>query len=154
MNRRLIRAFTDLRKTQTYEEFMHKNPKNFEKLKAVETPKINTIRDKEVIHRNASVDNREFFTESSDFDVETFSLKEYFWECIFLRNPTLFKCLWTWLFWNTALFICFNMMYLVRNWTHKISPIGYFEMVSPAYHDMDLIKYKQRLYFKKLQEFD
>ncbi|CAG9315965.1 unnamed protein product [Blepharisma stoltei] len=107
-----------------------------------------------MIDRHADMNQREFYTESSDFDVETFNLKEYFWSCIFITRPTLFRTLWCFIFYTTLSFLVKAVYMTCKRLRVRWCANRYFDMLGPAFRDMQLVKFNQRLYFKKLHSYD
>lgn len=154
MLKKLVRHLSYYRKLETFQEFnsaganLPRNKKFTKQEQGVERF------ERSVVAREDHLDHRDFYTESSDFDVEAFSLKEYLWECMLFQKPSIFKFLIGIFSWQVILFIGLSVTYLAKKVLLKLSPVSYFEMVSPAYIDMQLVRYKQRLKFKKLHEYD
>lgn len=88
----LRRAFSRfIRTPQSYQEFRsayktlprHTTPY---KSKIAQPKSFVESKENALATRDADIEYREVYTESSDFDVDNFSLKDYAWECIMFRN--------------------------------------------------------------------
>lgn len=88
----LRRAFSRfIRTPQSFQEFIstHKSlPRHTKpyKPKTEQHKSLSETTENSLIHRDADLEYREVYTESSDFDVDSFSIKDYLWDCIMLRN--------------------------------------------------------------------
>lgn len=107
-----------------------------------------------VIRTDTEVNYRDFETSDSDFDIETFNLKAWLWDIVFMRQNTRQN-------WYLSLTIWFTVIVLAAMVRRKLAllriavcPIGYFELTTPAYNDFELIRYNQRIKLSALHSYD
>lgn len=149
----LRRGLCYIRKYEKYQEFAKVSLKD--SVKTFPNAPVYSKGEHYLTAREDQVEEREFFTESDDFDPDTFSLRDYFWECVYPhRKITMFKLIYCFMFWQTIVFLSVSCFNLWRILWERISPLGYFGMLGPAFVDMNLVKYQHRLKFKKLHSFD
>ena len=146
-----IKRFVQYQSPQQYQEFLGKV--KLSKTQKTEAP-IDSMNRKTLTFRKVELEDYDFVTQSSDFDIERFSLKEYIWSCIFYRKRTLIRLILFSYIWSGILLVSkFIFMYTKKIW-RKIAPVGYFGMVEPAYKDIELERFKQRLKFSILHKYD
>jgi hypothetical protein len=96
----------------------------------------------------------ELLTESSDFDVDEFSLRNYLEQVIRLQHPTGMKFLLGWIFWTCVGLASIRIFFSYRWIGRLVGPFGYFQLDSPAFIDMHAAKHSKRINFKRLHSFD
>jgi hypothetical protein len=118
------------------------------------TAKLESLGGKSVIKFDAELDYKDFETSDSDFDVETFNLKEWVWSILLFRQNTRtnwYLSLSFWIFVTVAALSVKKKLSILRI---LLSPVGYFELTTPAYYDFELTRYHQRLKLNVLHSYD
>jgi hypothetical protein len=151
MLKTIFRKFSAYKVPEKYPEFA-------EKLKISEsssyTSSIEDFNRSSITFRKVELEDYDFVTESSDFDTERFSFKEYLWDVMWLRNRTKIKLIGCLLIWGLIGTSSKILYVLSKRYWISITPIGYFGMVEQAYYDIELERQKQRLKFSVLHSYD
>lgn len=151
MLKRLIRPFSQYRTPQSFKDYVGTNIKKAPKLQEASMESMNRT---SLTFRNVELEDYDFETDTSDFDVERFDLKEYLWTLVYYRDRTWFRVT---LFVLTAscIVLASKMIYsLFRYFKRMSSPIQYFGLLEPAFRDIELERSKQRLKFSVLHSYD
>lgn len=151
MLKRIIRTFSQYRSPQSFKDYVGCSIKKAPKPQDTSMENMNRS---SLTFRNVELEDFDFETETSDFDVERFDLKEYLWTLVYYRDRTWFRIT---LFVLTASFIVLasKLIYsLFRYFRRQLSPIQYFGLLEPAFKDIELERSKQRLKFSVLHSYD
>lgn len=149
LSRRFIRMFSQYKAPQKYNEFV----------KPIETHSqdnisLESMNRKALTFRKVAMQDYDFVTDESDFDTARFSLKEYFYTCVFYTERTLFiyaAFMLTWMIFSTTSRMLF---FIIQKVTLPLSMVGYFGMTEPAFREIELERRKQRVKYSVLHSYD
>ena len=149
MLRVCIRALSQYKSPQQYNEFIS----NFKDANTISPePPIDSLNRNSLTFRKVEIEDYDFYTATSDFDVERFNLREYVWSVIFYRDKTFMRLVLCLLSWTFILLFSKGIYMLFARSAKKLSPVGYFGLTQVAFKDMELERYKQRIKFSELDK--
>ena len=96
----------------------------------------------------------EFYTESSDFDVDEFSIRIWLEDCIRFRWLTAMKLLTGSFIWLMVSCFTIRFFWTYREFGRKIGAMGHFQLDTPAFQDMHKTKNSKRINFWRMHSFD
>lgn len=149
MLRPILRKFSQYKAPESYQDFIGKSKDLSSSAPEVFTDSIHR---KSLTFRKVDLEDYDFYTETSDFDVERFNLKEYIWSVIWYRERTMIRLFLFMMSWTVFILVSKAIYNVSRKRIRKIAPIGYFGMVEPAFKDMELERFKQRIHFSYLDK--
>ena len=96
----------------------------------------------------------DFDTSSSDDDAKYFSLRRWVSDSIMMERISNLRILLHMVVCVIAFYVSTQVSDPLLNWVRSLSFLGHWRLEEPAYFDMELARFKQRISFSKLVAYD
>jgi hypothetical protein len=151
MLKRIIRGLSQYQSPQSFSDFNAKSIPLTEQKPEISLESMNR---KALSFRKMELEDYDFVSQTSDFDTERFNFKEYLWSCAFYREKSFVRLAAFMFIWSVIMLLSRVVSLGLRQLIVWISPIGYFGMLEPAFKDIELERYRQRLKLSVLHNYD